>query len=127
TSEEEEPESGSNQLPPRPAAPLRSYPADSSARDIVTERRLILVSDLGFVRRLTLIAFAKALPTQKEDLGVFYQAIGDGRRDRRVVKDIAPFRKCSIGCSQRAPLMTVPSGDDLVEEVGGLLIQRKIA
>jgi hypothetical protein len=28
-------------LPPPPAAPLRSYPTDSSVRDIVTERRLI--------------------------------------------------------------------------------------
>jgi hypothetical protein len=26
---------------PRPTAPLRSYPTDSSVRDIVTERRLI--------------------------------------------------------------------------------------
>jgi hypothetical protein len=32
------PESGSDELPPPPAAPLRGYPADSSARDIITER-----------------------------------------------------------------------------------------
>jgi len=28
-------------LPPRPTAPLRGYPTDSSVRDIATERRLI--------------------------------------------------------------------------------------
>jgi len=35
------PESGSDELPPPPVAPLRGYPADSSARDIITERRFI--------------------------------------------------------------------------------------
>jgi hypothetical protein len=40
TSEEKNQRAGVRSRP-RPAAPLRSYPADSSARDIVTERRLI--------------------------------------------------------------------------------------
>jgi hypothetical protein len=37
----EGPESGSESLPPLSAAPWRGYPADSSVRDIITERRMI--------------------------------------------------------------------------------------
>jgi hypothetical protein len=39
--ERSRPESGSDELPPPPVAPLRGYPADSSARDIITERRFL--------------------------------------------------------------------------------------
>ena len=35
---------GAGRLPPLSAAPLRGYPADSSARDIVTERRMLEAS-----------------------------------------------------------------------------------
>jgi hypothetical protein len=35
-------------LPPPSAAPLRSYPTDSSVRDIVTERRLIGASRVDY-------------------------------------------------------------------------------
>ena len=82
---------------------------------------------LGFVGRLALITFAKALPTQQEDLGVFYQTISDRRSDGGVVEDVAPIRERSVRGDQSAPPMAVARGDNLIEEVRGLLIQGKIS
>src|SRR5260370_32395193 len=80
-----------------------------------------------FSWRLALITFAEAFASQKEDLGVFHQAIGDGGGDGGVVEDVAPVGEGSVGSNERAALMAVPCGDDLVEEVGCLLIERKIS
>src|SRR5580693_7963186 len=80
-----------------------------------------------FSRRLALITFAEALASEEEDLGVFHQAIGDGGGNGGVVEDVAPVGEGSVGRDQRASLMAVAGGDDLIEEVGSLLIERKIA
>jgi hypothetical protein len=70
--------------------------------------------------------FAEALASEEEDLGVFHQAIGDGSGDGGVVEDVAPVGKCCVGRDERAALIAMASGDDLIEEVGSLLIERKV-
>ncbi len=80
-----------------------------------------------FSRRLALIAFAEAFAPEEEDLGVFHQAIGDGGGDGGVIEDVAPVGEGCIGSNERAALMAVASGDNLIEEVGSLLIERKIS
>ena len=77
--------------------------------------------------RLALITFAEAFASQKEDLGVFHQAIGDGGGNGGVVEDVAPVGESSVGRNERAALMAVASGDDLIEEIGSLLVERKIS
>jgi hypothetical protein len=62
-------------------------------------------------------------PPRRKDLRVFYQAIGDSGSDGGVVEDVAPFRKSCIGRNQRAALMAMAGRDDLIEEVGSLLIE----
>jgi hypothetical protein len=79
-----------------------------------------------FSGRLALITLAKAFPPEKEDLGVFHQAIGDRRGDGGVVEDVAPVGESSIGRNERAALMAVAGGDDLIKEVGSLLVEGKI-
>jgi len=49
------------------------------------------------VGRRALIGFAKAFAPRKDDLGVFDQAVGDGRRDGGVVEDIPPVGKGCVG------------------------------
>ncbi len=80
-----------------------------------------------FSRRLALIAFAEAFPSEEKDLGVFHQAIGDGSGDGGVVEDVAPVGEGCVGRNERAALMAMASGDNLIEEVGSLLVERKIA
>src|SRR5580692_7487723 len=75
-----------------------------------------------FGGKLALITFAEALASEEEDLGVFHQAIGDGSGDGGVVEDVAPVGKCCVGRDERAALIAMASGDDLIEEVGSLLI-----
>src|SRR5712691_10645052 len=77
--------------------------------------------------RLAIIPLAKAVTSQEEDLGVFHQAIGDGGGDGGVVEDVAPVGEGGIGSNKRAALMAVAGGDNLIEEVGSLLIERKIS
>ena len=108
---------------------MRSYPTDSSARDIITERRFIrarCADQLG-CRRRALIGFAKAFAAEQDDLGVFDQAVGDGRRDGGVVEDIPPVGKCCVGGDERTSLVAVTSGNDLIEQIRGLLVERKIS
>jgi len=76
-----------------------------------------------FSRGLALITFAEALASQQEDLRVFHQAIGNSGSDGGVVEDVAPVGECSVGRNERAALMAVTGGDDLIEEVGSLLIE----
>jgi len=76
---------------------------------------------------LALITFAEALASEQEDLGVFHQAIGDGSGDGGVIEDVAPVGKSCIGRNQRAAFMAVAGGDDLIEEVGRLLVEGKIS
>ncbi len=78
-------------------------------------------------RRLALIGFAKAFAAEKDDLGVFDQAVGDGRRDGGVVQDIPPLRKGCVGRDERTSLVAVTSGNDLIEQIRGLLVERKIS
>ena len=77
-------------------------------------------------RRLALIGFAKAFTAEKDDLGVFDQAVGDGRRDGGVVQDIPPLGKGCVGGDERTSLVAVTSGNDLIEQIRGLLVERKV-
>ena len=79
-----------------------------------------------FSRRLALITFAEAFASEEEDLGVFHQTIGNGGGDGGVVEDVAPVGESCVGRNERAALMAVAGGDDLIEEVGSVLIERKI-
>ncbi len=79
-----------------------------------------------FRGRLALIPFAEAFACEEEDLGVFHQAIGDGGSNGGVVEDVAPVGESCIGSNERAALMAVAGGDNLIEEVGSLLIERDI-
>src|ERR1043166_3624029 len=81
------------------------------------------LNEPSFFRRLVLVGFAKALPTEQENFGVFYQAVGDSCRDGGVVKNVAPIGEGRIGGDDDGSFMAVASGDDLIEEVGGLLIE----
>ena len=73
------------------------------------------------------ITFAKAFTSEEEDLGVFHQAIGNGGSDGGVVEDVAPVGERCVGRNERAALIAMAGGDDLIEEVGSLLIERKIS
>ena len=79
-----------------------------------------------FRRGLALNTFAEAFAPEEKDLGVFDQAIGDGGSDGGVVEDVAPVGKGRVGGDERTSSMAVAGGDDLIEEVGSLLIERKI-
>jgi hypothetical protein len=50
-------------------------------------------------------------------------SLGDGG----VVEDVAPIRKRCVGRNNRAALVTVAGGDDLVKEVGSLLVESGVA
>src|ERR1039458_7504 len=95
------------------------YPADSSARVIVTARRLVGASLLG--RRIgILVGFAKTIAAQQEDLGVFDEPVGDGGGDGRIKEDVAPVGERSIGRNYRRAFVAVARRDHLIKEVGGL-------
>jgi hypothetical protein len=68
----------------------------------------------------------EGFPPEKEDLGVFHQAIGDRRGDGGVVEDVAPVGESSIGRNERAALIALAGGDELIKEVGSLLVEGKI-
>ena len=78
------------------------------------------------VLRLAPFAFAQALAAEQKHLGVLHQAVGDGGGDGRVVEDVAPVGKRGIGGDEGTFLFAVAGGDDLIEEVGSLLIEGKI-
>src|SRR5882672_7868663 len=44
-----------------------------------------------------------------------------------LAKDVAPVVESSVGGNERAALMAVASGDDLIEEIGSLLVEGKIS
>src|ERR1039458_2886716 len=98
------------------------YPADSSARVIVTARRLVGASLLG--RRIgILVGFAKTIAAQQEDLGVFDEPVGDGR----IKEDVAPVGERSIGRNYRRAFVAVARRDHLIKEVGGLLVESQVS
>ena len=83
-------------------------------------------SRLGLSRRKRIFGgLAEAITAQKEDLGVLYQAVGDGRGDGGVVENIAPVGEGCVGGNYRGTLMGVPVGYDLVREIGVLLVSRE--
>ncbi len=102
-----------------------SYPADSSEPGYHHSAALALNQPLFFLW-LVLIAFAKAIATEQEDLGVFHQTVGNGGRDGGVVKNVAPFGEGRVGGDDGGALVTVTGGDHLKEQVGGLLIERQV-
>jgi hypothetical protein len=108
------------QLPRPLAAPLRGYPADSSG----PEYRHSAAPDRGrqlLSRRCrTVFGFAKAIAA--EDLRVFHEPIHDCSGDCRIEEDVAPFGEGGVGRNERGTLLAVASGDDLVKQIGRLLI-----
>ena len=91
--------SGEPEEPSAPsAAPLWGYPADSSARVIVTARRMIGAGanySAGGVG--VLVGLAQAVAAEQEDLGVFDQPVGDGGGDGRIEEDVAPVGERRVG------------------------------
>src|SRR5258708_26041050 len=79
-----------------------------------------------FSWRLALITFAEALASQKEDLGVFHQAISDGSGDGGVVEDVAPVRKGCVGRNERAALMAMAGGGGVGGRGGMALVVGRI-
>ena len=81
--------------------------------------------DQLFGRRMGLVALAKAVAAEQEDLGVLDQTVGNGGGNGGVVEDVAPVGERSVRSDDRCSLVTVAGGDDLIEEIRGLLIERK--
>src|SRR5262245_55442361 len=108
---------------PRPwAAPLRGYPADSSDRDIATVRRMVATGALLGRRRGSVLGLAQTVACKQQDLGVFDEAVYDGSGNSGVEEDVAPVGECSIGRDQCRSFLAVPVRNDLVEQIGCLLI-----
>src|SRR5580765_7433428 len=78
-------------------------------------------------RRIGVFGLTQTVAAQQEDLGVFYQAVGDSRGDGRIEKDVSPIGERCVRCNDRGTLLAVARGDDLIEEVGGLLIEGQIS
>src|SRR5438046_805878 len=57
------------------------------------------------------IAFAEAIAAEQKDLGVFHEAIGDGRSDDGVVEDVAPVGEGRVGGDDGRALVTVARRD----------------
>src|SRR6266849_6349290 len=69
------------------------------------------------------VAFAKAVATEQEDLGVLDQPVGDGGSNGGVVEDVAPIGEGSVSSDDRRALLAVPCRDDLIEEIRALLVE----
>ena len=91
-----------------------------------TERRLRRARLQEAGRRRALLSFTQAFSPQQKDLGVFHQPVGDGGGDGGVVEDVAPVGERGVGRNNRAALVTVAGGDDLVKEVGSLLVEGQV-
>ena len=88
----------------------------------------MLVADQLFgrwIRRLR-IGFAQTVSAQQEDLGVLHRPIRNGGGDCRVVENVPPIGEGRVGGDHGGTFLTMAGGDDLIEEIGGLLIQRKV-
>jgi len=55
---------------------------------------------------------------------VFNQTIGDGGGNGGVVEDVAPVGEGSVRGDDRRTFLAMTGGDDLIEEIGALLIER---
>lgn len=75
---------------------------------------------------MALVVFAEAFTSEQENFGVLHQAVGDSGRNGGVMQNVSPVRERGIGRDQGAALMAVAGGDDLIEQVGSLLIERKV-
>jgi hypothetical protein len=83
---------------------------------------------LGFFGwRIGILGLAQTLAAQQEDLGVFHQAVRDRGGDRGVEEDVAPVGERCVRCNNRRAFLAVPRRDDLIEEIGGLLVEGQIA
>lgn len=117
---------GNARLPPAAAAPLWGYPADSSARDIVTARRMTGAGSLG--RRIRIPGgLAQAFPAEQNDLGILDKPVGDSGGDRGIEQDVAPVGERCVRCNDGRSFVAVTGRDDLVKQVRRLLVQREIA
>jgi hypothetical protein len=93
-----------------------------------SQRGASSVPALGFLsRRIGIFGFAQTFATQQEDLGVFHQTVSDRGGDRGVEEDVPPVGERCVGCNNRRAFLAVACRDDLIEEIGGLLIEGKIS
>src|ERR1700736_1776488 len=92
-----------------------------------TARRMMRASSSGFGGWLALVTFAEALAAEQKDFGVLHEASGDGRRDGGVVKDVAPLGKRGVRGDDGTAAVTMASGDNLIKQIRGLLIERQVA
>ena len=73
------------------------------------------------------LGFAEAVAAEQEDLGVLDQPVGDGGGDGRVEEDVAPVGERCVGGDDCGAFLAVAGGDDLIEEIRGLLIEGQVA
>ena len=126
---DKEPESGSREAPAPAGSAVEGLPGGllrAGYRHRAAHGRSQSTQRL-FRRRLALVGFAEAFASEQEDFRVLHQAIGDGGGDGGVVEDIAPVGEGGVGRNQRAAVKAVASGDDLIEQIGSLLIEGKVA
>src|SRR5213593_2029064 len=112
------------EAPAQLAAPLRGSPG-GLLRQVIAQSGAWSESAVA-LRRLTLVAFAKAIASEQEDFGVLHQAIGDGRGNGGVVEDVAPLGEGSVGSDDGTATQAVAGRDDLIKEIGCLLVERQV-
>ena len=78
-------------------------------------------------RRIRILGLAQAVAAQQEDLGVLHQPVGDGGGDGGVEEDVAPVGERCVRSNNRGTFLAVTGGDDLIEEIRGLLVEGQIA
>ena len=91
-----------------------------------TARRLLGADPKLRGRRMRIFGLSQAVATQQKNLGIFYQAVGDGGGDGRVEEDVAPVGERSVRGDNGGTLLAVPCGDDLIKQIRGLLIEGQI-
>jgi hypothetical protein len=73
------------------------------------------------------IGLAQTIAAQQEDLGVLDEAVGNGGRDGRIKEDVAPVGEGRVGGDYCGTFVAVSGRDDLIKEVGGLLVKGEVS
>jgi hypothetical protein len=82
--------------------------------------------NLLFRRGWILAGLAQTVAAQQEDFGVFNQTIGNRHRNGCIEEDVAPVGKRGICCDDGGTLLAMARRDNLIEEIGSLLIERQV-